>query len=833
MKLKYEGLLNMDDLYAAGGGGSQQPMTHQSQASSYFGISQLLPGESEAYGLLPRKYRKEFRKIVRETLSKASEHKYNDLIRLICEPNQAKLSKDYISSHGFTILTYDTSGNRAGIPEGYGGGIAAKEIRLPPNVYLVEAGIVDESIVVTIDDYFVNLFISPHKIKEHLFDTRSSKTYPTKPTFYFYDEGENAEEHFKNNFSKDEPNFQKSILHGDYTPIIQFAERVYEKMEKENMPIYINKLKIKLEMYESIVKNVYMYSPGDIVYERLLSAIGDNNKREEWACIKNNEGDTNFLHDKEKYPYSSDMLQRGNTAGATYEQIIRFAQTKTTEDKPIIIFVSSCAVPDTSVLRPEQERMLYEIEKYQSLKQLEFSAIRKTASGVDGVKREDPSLKYPFNWYWDGTTITKAGEDFDTTMHNKKSLVTSQPEKEILHVMGDSDIWKKYPDNVAGPKEGEYAKYVWFKEEGPGGAGAEAGGAGAEAGGAGAEAGGAGAEAGKPVVKLMNEKTIMIKTPEEIRRHVKATIKQDIYEGGKQEDIIDDKPIGTEEEPIIKFQTDDSLWSAFGLIMSGLYNKEFWDTEYYLNPQGNLEKISHRLKRAGFDRYEQFDAERLEQKELLSSYFETYARDIMETDKRIETYNEFKERVGASGAGGGGGGGGASAAGGGGGGGGASAAGGGEEVANEEEVLAARFSWYRAAAAAGERMRAAAEAEAGGGGGGGGVPAMEEEAVVPPPPLSFTPVGSNFSFVPSGTPGVSNIPPSPAKPLARKRDGKGEGTPEKKATLSHPSAAPPAPPASGSMSNRKSARRPTKKQRFKRTRRNNRKRKTRRSSNRK
>jgi hypothetical protein len=30
----------------------------------------------------------------------------------------------------------------------------------------------------------------------------------------------------------------------------------------------------------------------------------------------------------------------------------------------------------------------------------------------------------------------------------------------------------------------------------------------------------------------------MIKTPEEIRRHVKATIKQDIYEGGKQEDII-------------------------------------------------------------------------------------------------------------------------------------------------------------------------------------------------------------------------------------------------------------------------------------------------------
>ena len=778
--------MSYEALMEAGGGGSQ--------ASSYFGRSQLLPGESEAYGLLPRKYRKEFRKIVRETLSKASEHKYNDLIGLICEPNQAKVSKDYISSHGFTILTYDTSGNRAGIPEGYGGGIAAKEIRVPPNVYLVEAGIVDESIVVTIDDYFVNLFISPHKIKEHLFDTRSSKTYPTKATFYFYDEGENAEKHFEKNFSKDEPNFQKCILHGDYTPIIQFAERVYEKMEEENIPIYINKLKIKLEMYESVVKNVYMYSPGDIVYERLLSAIGDNNKTEEWACIKNNEGDTNFLRDKEKYPYSSDMLEPGNTAGATYEQIIRFAQTKTTEDKPIIIFVSSCAVPDTSVLRPEQQRMLYEIEKYQTLKQLEFSAIRKTASGVDGVKREDHSLKYPFNWYWDGTTITKAGEDFDTTMHNRKSLVTSQPEKEIVHVMGDSGIWKKYPDNVEGPKEGEYAKYVWFKEEGAGGANA----APKEG------AGGAGAEAGSPVVvKLMNEKTIMIKTPEEIRRHVKATIKQDIYEGGKQEDIIDDKPIGTKEEPIIKFQTDDSLWSAFGLIMSGLYNKEFWDTEYYLNPQGNLEKISHRLKRAGFDSYEQFDAERLKQKELLSSYFETYARDIMETDKHIEIYDVFKERVGA---GGGGGGGGASGAAGGGGG---------------EEVLAAEFPpWYREAMAAGERRRAAAEAEAGGGGGGGvaaAMEAMEAEAAVPPPHI-------NLSLKSRKRLQERNVTAEEVAAQLR-----GSASPIDRATAAAAAAAAygSPPPA------RKTARRPTKKQRFKRTRRNNRKRKTRRSSNRK
>ena len=782
--------MSYEALMEAGGGGSQ--------ASSYFGRSQLLPGESEAYGLLPRKYRKEFRRLFRQKLSEDITGKYNHLIQLICEPNQAKVSKDYISSHGFTILTYDTSGNRAGIPEGYGGGNAAKEIRLPPNVYLVEAGIVDESIVVTIDDYFVNLFISPHKIKEHLFDTRTSKTYPSTPMFYFYDEGETDE--FDAKFSKVLPKFFKEcILRGDYTSIIKFAEDLYEKMEKDNIPIYINKLKIKLEMYESVVKNVYMYSPGDIVYERLLSAVGDNNKTEEWACIKNNEGDTNFLYDKEKYPYSSFMLQSGNTVGATYEQIIRFVQTKATEEKPIIIFVSSCAVPDTSVLRPEQERMLYEIEKYQSLKQLEFSAIRKTASGVDGVKREDPSSKYRFNWYWDGTTITKAGEDFDTTMHNRKSLVTSQPEKEILHIMGDSGIWKKYPDNVAGPKEGEYAKYVWFKEEGAGGA--EAGGA----------AGGAeGVEAGSPVVvKLMNEKTIMIKTPEEIRRHVKVTIKQDIYEGGKQEDIIDDKPIGTKEDPIIKFQPDDGLWSAFGLIMSGLYNKEFWDTEYYLNPQENLEKISHRLKRAGFDRYEQFDAERLEQKELLSSYFETYARDIMETDKPIETYNEFKERVGAGGgasggAGGGasgGAGGGASAAGGGGGGGGggASVAGGGEEDNAEAAAVAREVPWYREAMEAGERMRAAAE------------------AAVPPPPI-------NLSLKSRKRLQERNVT---AEELAAQL--RGSASPNDRAIAAAAAAAAygSPPPA------RKTARRPTKKQRFKRTRRNNRKRKTRRSSNRK
>jgi hypothetical protein len=209
MKIKYEGLLKMGDLYAAGGG-SQPPMIYQSQASSYFGRSQLLSGENEAYGLLPRKYRKEFRRLFRQKLSEDITGKYNDLIGLICEPNQAKLSKDYISSHGFTILTYDyMTGKRAGIPEGYGGGIAAKEIRLPPNVYLVEAGIVDESIVVTIDDYFVNLFISPDKIKEHLFDTRSSKTYPTKPTFYFYDEGETDD--FDAKFSKVLPKFFRPV----------------------------------------------------------------------------------------------------------------------------------------------------------------------------------------------------------------------------------------------------------------------------------------------------------------------------------------------------------------------------------------------------------------------------------------------------------------------------------------------------------------------------------------------------------------------------------------------------------------------------------------------
>ena len=261
MKLKYWGLLKMSygAYMEAGGGGA-------SQASSYFGRSQLLSEENKAYSLLPREYRKKFRAIVRkDKLTKATEHKYNHLIQLICEP---KISKDYISAHGFTILTYDISGNRAGIPEGYGGGIAAKEIRLPPNVYLVEAGIVDESIVVTIDDYFVNLFISPDspdKIKEHLFDIRTSKSYPTKPTFFFYDEGETAEEDFENKFFKDKtnfPNFQECILRGDYTPIIQFAERVYEKMEKDNIPIYINKVKRKLDMYESVVKNVYMYSDG-------------------------------------------------------------------------------------------------------------------------------------------------------------------------------------------------------------------------------------------------------------------------------------------------------------------------------------------------------------------------------------------------------------------------------------------------------------------------------------------------------------------------------------------------------------------------------------------
>ena len=309
----------------------------------------------------------------------------------------------------------------------------------------------------------------------------------------------------------------------------------------------------------------------------------------------------------------------------------------------------------------------------------------------------------------------------------------------------------------------------------------------------------------------MNEKTIMIKTPEEIRRHVKATIKQDIYEGGKQEDIIDDKPIGTEEEPIIKFQTDDSLWSAFGLIMSGLYNKEFWDTEYYLNPQGNLEKISHRMKRAGFDRYEQFDAERLEQKELLSSYFETYARDIMETDKPIDTYDVFKERnaagaggTSAAGGGGGGGGGGTSTAGGGGG----------------EEVLAAEFPpWYREAMEAGERRRAAAEAEAGGGGGGGvaaEMEAMEAEAAVPPPHINLSPKSRK-------RPQERNVTAEEVAAQLR-----GSASPIDRATAAAAAAAAygSPPPA------RKTARRPAKKQRFKRTRRNNRKRKTRRSSNR-
>ena len=65
----------MDDLYAAGGGGSQ--------ASSYFPESQVPEGVIEAYkGLkgLPRKYRKEFRRLFKQKLSEATEHKYNHLI---------------------------------------------------------------------------------------------------------------------------------------------------------------------------------------------------------------------------------------------------------------------------------------------------------------------------------------------------------------------------------------------------------------------------------------------------------------------------------------------------------------------------------------------------------------------------------------------------------------------------------------------------------------------------------------------------------------------------------------------------------------------------------
>jgi len=280
----------------------------------------------------------------------------------------------------------------------------------------------------------------------------------------------------------------------------------------------------------------------------------------------------------------------------------------------------------------------------------------------------------------------------------------------------------------------------------------------------------------------MTDETINIITdPNVLRRHVKVIIKQVKKDDNPQIDIIGEEPIGTEEEPIIKFQTDNDLWKSYSLIMNGFYNEEFWNTEYYLNPQGNLEKISHRLKRAGFHDYKDFNTERLERKELLSSYFETYARNIMETDEGIEQYDVFKERIAAGPKEGGG----ASAAAGGGGG---------------------------ASAAAG-------------GGGGGGASAMEAEAAVPPRPpsplLLAKKVGPEFKF--PGTPGGSGTAGSSHSKAARPREGNG-GHPPEEYEISWP----PAQRTGG-----KSARRATKKQRFKRTRRNNRKRKTRRSSKRK
>lgn len=572
----------------------------------------------------------------RQANAERLQQRNRNLFGSIIDPGTLKV---HVSSHGHYRISHPTTS---------GATIGAKKLTIPPGVTIFETGSITETVFQYIDKYLENLFTYPDRLKKHLFNMSGSDNDPV-----YYKGGERVElrNRFDEIFKDVSPVFfQGNILRGNYTEIIGFAESLYTGMGDHDL--YMKSLVDNLEMYETAFQNIYPYTQGEEIFERSLTAYTTRIPGvEPWADLFDSTGRINYLKSPNgKYSYDKSLA---TYEGTTYGEILKDAERKV---KPIIIIISTCASTNIQGVQPAQLRLIDEIEKLQANAKLSLAdpSFRVNNSGVDITPYSSVAVTTglpvrTFNWYFDGCRLikTEQGMTYNSRQEYRKRVTGN--DMNISHTEESTD-WIKHeqPDGI-----------VWFEGGGAPGPDNESDTFIKHLTEIGERVEVATRTASLRLVPLLEGNHLYKQREDILKRHIKLILRQINVTTGADvslPDILDPGGVGpiiisgTGDNCIVRYQPDSDLWSSKSLIVSGLINKDFWDMEYYLNPSEQLQKISSRLRKAGFETYEKFDAARQGKKEINSKpdlwtlYFDINARTLLETEHPVEPYDSFIAR---------------------------------------------------------------------------------------------------------------------------------------------------------------------------------------------